>query len=431
MTLAPSGYRPRLLDKVVARRLKGFGAVEVAGAKFCGKTWASLAQGESIVHIDDDATRQAVELDASLALAGKQPHVIDEWQDVPKIWDAVRRAVDETGNKRGQYLLTGSSSVDKAQVSHSGAGRIAKVHMRPLSLFESGMSDGSVSFAGLFDGECPTAPSSTSALELAEAVCRGGWPASLDVESDEAAGLPGQYLEALFEVSVRKAGLDPTMAERIATSLARNLGRTLSYKTLYADAFQDELNPLADTSAFRKPLDPYLTFFKDQYFVEEQQGWDAPVKSRSRVRSKPKRGFADPSLGAALLSMTPERLVMEAQTFGTLFEEMCLRDVRVYASVLDLDRKPKVCYYGDADGLEVDIVVELPDGRWGAFEVKLGDAKVPQAEKNLLRLRNKVAANPAARNPEPSFLAVLVGVAPFARRLPSGVCVIPLTLLGA
>ena len=165
--------------------------------------------------------------------------------------------------------------------------------------------------------------------------------------------------------------------------------------------------------------------------MEERHGWDAPVKSRSRVRPKPKRGFADPSLGAALLSMTPKRLVMESQTFGTLFEEMCLRDVRVYASVLDSGRKPKVCYCGDADGLEVDIVVELPNGKWGAFEAKLGDAKIPQAEKSLLRLREKVRANPAARNPDPLFLAVLAGVTPAARNLPSGVCVVPLTSLGA
>lgn len=431
MTLVPLGYRPRLLDGMIARRLKGFGAVEVAGTKFCGKTWASLAQGKSITHIDDGAVRQAVEIDADLALAGEQPHIIDEWQDVPQIWDAVRRAVDATGNRCGQYLLTGSSSVDKTKVSHSGAGRIAKVHLRPLSLFESDLSDGSVSLAGLFNGECPSAPSSTSALELAEAVCFGGWPASLGAAPSKTASLPGQYLEALFEVSARKAGLDPAIAQRIAESLARNLGKTLTYKTIYADAFQEEPDPRADTSVFRKPLDPYLTFFKDQYFVEEHYGWDAPVKSRSRVRSKPKRGFADPSLGAALLFMAPERLVMETQTFGTLFEELCLRDVRVYASALDLDRKPKVFYYGDADGLEVDIVVELPDGRWGAFEVKLGDAKIPQAEKNLLRLRDKIAANPAARNPEPSFLAVLVGITPFARRLPSGVCVVPITSLGA
>lgn len=175
--------------------------------------------------------------------------------------------------------------------------------------------------------------------------------------------LPGQYLDALFEASARKAGLDPALAERVAASLARNLGRTLTYKAIHADVFQEEPEDHADPTAFRKALEPYLSFFRDQYFVEEQHGWDAPVKSRSRVRSKPKRGFADPSLGAALPSMTPERLVVESQTLGTLFEEMRLRDMRVYASVLDPGRKPKACYYGDADDLEVDIAVEPPDGK--------------------------------------------------------------------
>ena len=240
-------------------------------------------------------------------------------------------------------------------------------------------------------------------------------------------------MEALFEASAHRAGLDPTLAERVDVSLERNPGRTLTYKAIHADVFQEEPGggDHADPTAFRKALEPYLSFFRDQYFMEERHGWDAPVKSRSRVRPKPKRGFADPSLGAALLSMTPKRLVMESQTFGTLFEEMCLRDVRVYASVLDSGRKPKVCYCGDADGLEVDIVVELPNGKWGAFEAKLGDAKIPQAEKSLLRLREKVRANPAARNPAPLFLAVLAGVTPAARKLPSGVCVVPLTSLGA
>lgn len=165
--------------------------------------------------------------------------------------------------------------------------------------------------------------------------------------------------------------------------------------------------------------------------MEEQRGWDAPVKAKSRVRSKPKRTFVDPSLPASLLSMTPERLLRETQVFGTLFEELCLRDVRVYCSALGTIPDAEVRYYGDADGLEVDIIVELPDGRWGAFEVRLSEEKVPAAERNLLRLRDKIARNPAARNANPSFLAVLVGKASFCRRTPNGVFVVPITELGA
>lgn len=205
--------------------------------------------------------------------------------------------------------------------------------------------------------------------------------------------------------------------------------------SIFVDNYPRKLSPKrqknVDPSYYQHSLAPYLTFFKDQYFVEEQCGWDAPVKAKSRVRSKPKRTFVDPSLPASLLSMTPERLLRETQVFGTLFEELCLRDVRVYCSALGTIPDAEVRYYGDADGLEVDIIVELPDGRWGAFEVKLSEEKVPAAERNLLRLRDKIARNPAARNANPSFLAVLVGKASFCRRTPNGVFVVPITELGA
>ena len=431
MSLKPSGYKSRLLDETLKRRLRAFGAVEVAGPKFCGKTWSSLAQGESIIHIDEDAVRQMVELDAALALEGKRPHVIDEWQDVPKIWDAVRRKVDEEGNVKGQFILTGSSTVNMDEVSHSGAGRIARVHLRPMSLFESGHSEGTVSLSGLFEGEFTSQQTTTNIRQLAELICLGGWPASLNADPDLASELPAQYLDALFNVSARKKGLDPSITRRTALSLARNVGKALTYKTLFADVSEGDIPKNADDSVFRKRIDPYLRFFKEQYFAEDQTGWDAPIKSRSRVRTKPKRSFADPSLPASLLGMTPERLLLNMQVFGNLFEEVCLRDLRVYASAMQLTPEPQIHYYSDADGLEIDAVIELPDGRWGAIEIKLSEEKALQAEKSLLRLRDKVAANPAARNRQPAFLAVLVGKATFARKTPAGVYVVPLTSLTA
>lgn len=431
MTLTPSGYMPRLLDPVLDRRLRAFGAVEVAGPKYCGKTWTSRAHGESIIHLDDRNMAQMAQIDVSLALEGDKPHVIDEWQDVPETWDAVRRSIDESGNLRGQFVLTGSSSVDKARMSHSGAGRIATLSMRPMSLFESGESSGEVSLAGLFEGGFSTKPVEVDVRSLAHAVCRGGWPAAIGCEDDLVGDVPAQYLDALFSVSAAKRGIDGRQARRLATSLARNLGTVMTYKAMYADVNDGEILAGASNSAYRNELSPYIAFFEDQYFVENQGGWDAPVKSKSRVRSKPKRTFADPSLPASLLSMTPERLLSEPQVFGTLFEELCLRDVRVYASAMGLMPSPAVCYYGDADGLEVDIIVELPDGRWGAFEVKLSEQKVPEAERSLLRLKEKVRQNPAARNREPSFLAVLVGKASFRRVTPAGVFVVPITELGA
>ena len=430
MSLKPEGYKLRLMDDILERKLGAFGAVEVAGTKFCGKTWSSLAHGESIIHIDEDSIRQVVEVDAALALDGKSPHIIDEWQDVPKIWDAVRRKVDEKGNKKGLFILTGSSTVKRDEISHSGAGRIARVHLRPMSLFEYGHSDGTVSLRGLFEGDFTPQQTNTGIRQLADLMYLGGWPASLGVDPLLASELPAQYLDAMFNTSAIKKGLDPFMARRTAVSLARNMGKTLSYKTLYTDISEGDIPKRADDSVFRKQMEPYINFFKEQYFIEDQTGWDAPIKSRSRVRTKPRRTFVDPSLPASLLGMTPERLLTEFQVLGNLFEELCLRDLRVYTSAMQLTPDPRIHYYSDADGLEVDVIIELPDGRWAAFEIKLSEEKVPQAEKSLLRLRDKVAANPAAHNREPAFMAVLVGKATFARQTPQGVYVIPLTSLG-
>lgn len=411
--------------------MKAFGAVEVAGPKYCGKTWSSMAHAQSIVHLDDEGARRMAELDVSLALEGERPHVIDEWQDVPPVWDAVRRSVDSSAGQRGLYLLTGSSTVDKTRVSHSGAGRIARVPMRTMSLFESGESTGSVSLRGLFEGEFSGGSVATDVRDLARLVCRGGWPNALHLDEGVAGDISAQYLDALFSVSAEKAGLNGAIARRLAVSLARNVGTTMTYRTMYADVNEGDVPNGVDPSFFRSELEPYIAFFSNQYFIEGQHGWDAPIKSKSRIRSKPKRTFVDPSLPASLLGMSPARLLRETQVFGALFEELCLRDIRVYCEALGTIPSPSVCYYGDADGLEVDIVVELPDGRWGAFEVKLSEEKVLQAEKSLLRLKDKVARNSAARNAEPSFLAVLVGKASYAWKMPSGVYVVPITELGA
>lgn len=425
--LTPVGYRKRLVDPVLETLLASFGAVEVKGTKFCGKTWTSMAHGNSIVHVDDAAVRSMLDVDVTLALEGEQPHIIDEWQDLPKIWDGVRRKVDENANRPGEFILTGSSTVDRSLLSHSGAGRIAELHMRPMSLFESGASDGSVSLVSLFDGHMEQGAVTSDIRVLARHLCNGGWPA-LAGRQDAQPMLAAQYLNALFSVSAEAAGLDGQIARKVALSLARNMGKTVTYKTLYQDTFassDESVNP----SICQQEISPYLRFFIQQFFIEEQMGWDAPVKSRSRVRTKPKRTFVDPSLPASLLGLSAERILADGQLFGNLFEELCLRDLRVYASALNYIPGAKLHYYADADGLEVDAILELPDGRWGAFEIKLSEEKASQGEAALLRLRNKIAANPAARNPEPSFLAVLVGKANFRRRLPSGVFVVPITCL--
>ena len=407
----PAGYRFRVVDARIRELLDLFGGVEVAGTKWCGKTWSALAFGESVTHIDDDRVKTLVAADPALALDGARPHVIDEWQEVPPIWDAVRRAVDASGSEKGSYLLTGSSTPEKDKVVHSGAGRIARLRMHTMSLWEQGASSGAVSLSGLFEGSFSSGAMRDEGLpSIAQAVCRGGWPALVGADIEAAAPTIDGYLDALFEVSVPKKGGSSHTARRVAASLARNVATAATLDTIAGDAFGEDR-----TDSSRNTVSFYLDLFKDLYFIDELFGWDAPVRSKSRVRTKPKRYFADPSLPAQLLGMNPARLLGDAQTFGLLFESLCVHDLRVYASALPNALPDPLRYYQDADGLEVDAIIELRDGRWAGIEVKLGENKVPDGVANLNRLRRKVLLNPAARNSEPSFMAVVTASSPFAR----------------
>lgn len=423
----PEGYVNRLIDAKLNMLLKLFGAVEVRGTKWCGKSWSSFARAESATFLDDGDTRTLVQADPRLALRGESPHVIDEWQEVPAVWDAVRRAVDKSGGGKGLYILTGSSTPEKGKVSHSGAGRIARLDMSTMTLYERGLARGGVSLAGLFAGDFEPGPAQDVGLgELADAMCVGGWPALLGAGPAEAAVVVSQYLEALFDVSVPKKGGVSQMARRLALSLARNVASSATLDTLAADAGVDG----NASSMARSTVRRYLDLFSELFFVDELRGWDAPVRSKSRLRKSPKRYFADPSIVASLLGAGPERLLSDSQTFGLMFESLCVHDVRVLASLMPGYHSDSLRYYGDADGLEADIVIELSDGRWAAIEVKLGEAKVPQGIASLQRLARKVAANPAARNPEPTFMMVLTAVSPLWRRDPeSGVYVVPITAL--
>lgn len=407
----PTGYRPRVVDASIRKLLDLFGGVEVAGTKWCGKTWSALAFGESVIHVDDDRVKALVTDSPSLALEGASPHVIDEWQEAPLIWDAVRRAIDASGSRRGGYLLTGSSTPEKDKVTHSGAGRIARLRMHTMSLWEEGISSGTVSLAGLFEGSFqPSLVDDAGLPRLALSICRGGWPALLGADAEAATATVGQYLDALLEVSVPRKGGSSSTARKMAASLARNVATAATLDTIAADVFGDDR-----TDASRNTIALYLDLFRDLYFVDDLYGWDAPVRSKSRVRTKPKRYFADPSLPAHLLGMSPDRLLSDAQTFGLLFESLCIRDLRVYASALADATIDPLRYYQDADGLEVDAIIELRDGRWAGIEVKLGESKVSDGIANLNRLRKKVLSNPAARNREPSFMAVVTANSPFAR----------------
>jgi predicted AAA+ superfamily ATPase len=430
VTLRRPTYRERLLDIRIERLLQAFGAVEVVGSMWCGKTWMAEAHGNSKISIADSRTRELVRIDRDIAFEGDRPHVIDEWQEVPELWDETRLAVDAAGGQRGLFILTGSSTPHKDKVIHSGSGRIARLHLRPMSLYELGESDGTVSLSGLFEGRFEAGACSTDLRVIAEAICKGGWPGALTLQQDLATLIPSQYLDTFLSASPSMRGISAHRLRRLLVSLARNLGQAAAYHTLASDMVEGNVEDKRGVIT-RQQVERLLEFTKDRFIVEDLPGWDAPVRSRSRVRTKPRRGFVDPSLPASLLGVDSERLLTDFQLFGKLFEELCLRDLRVYASVMDTALPDPIRYYRDSDDLEVDSIIELRDGRWAALEFKLGENRVNEAVSNLNRLRNKIAANPMARNPEPSFMAVLVAKSSYRYRTPEGVFVFPLSSLTA
>ena len=429
--ITPQGYLPRIVDAQVDCYLQIFGAVEIAGTKWCGKTWTALKHGASVSYVDDDL--ELAKADPLLMTIGEQPHVIDEWQLVPHIWDAVRRSVDRERGLRGGWILTGSSTPlprqnqDNHAPSHSGASRIGRIRMYPMTLSESGDSTNGVSLEGLFSGTFTPCVAPHDTQRLIDLCCRGGWPEAIDMNVTAAQTLAREYLRLFFTESAPNAGRDSDTTARLVASLARNLGQATTYKTIIADMYGEEDSSLvaAETVA------SYLTFLKASYLMEEIPGWVPQTRSRKRIATKPKRYLADPSLAAAQLGMNPEALLRDWQTFGLLFESLCMRDLLVYARALpDIGFEP-VRYYRDDSGLEADAIVELADGRWAGFEFKVSEDKVEAGVDSLMRLERKLCENPKARMRKPEFLAVITGISKYARRTPEGVYVIPIRCLTA
>ncbi|MEF2830112.1 MAG: DUF4143 domain-containing protein [Senegalimassilia anaerobia] len=426
----PEGYMPRVADAQIERYLKAFGAVEIAGTKWCGKTWSALMQGASVSYVDENL--DLARADPSMMLIGDRPHVIDEWQRVPAIWDCVRHEVDRARGTRGAFILTGSSTPATRQgeqgPAHSGAGRIGRVRMSPMSLFESGESTGQVGLEGLFAGEFTPCVAERDTVGLVEAACRGGWPEAVDMEVDAAQLIAREYVTAALGVSIPALGLDPDIARRLASSLARNLGQAATYKTIINDMFGAEENPLSVIDEGR--VRAYLDALKGMYIVEEVPGWAPPARDRKRFATKPKRYLADPSLACALLGMSPAALLADWQTFGLVFENMAVRDLSVYARALDLLDDVPVRYYRDDSGVEADAIVQLADGRWAAFEFKVSEDKVEKGVASLERLRRKVCENPRSQTRPPEFMAVITGVGEYAREVAEGIVAVPIRLLG-
>ncbi|MCL2078693.1 MAG: DUF4143 domain-containing protein [Oscillospiraceae bacterium] len=430
MTLRNSKYKDRLLDKKLEKHLRAFGAVEIVGSMWCGKTWMAESHARSKINLSNAGTRALIEADHNLAFEGMKPHVIDEWQEIPSLWDATRLAVDAADGERGLFILTGSSTPKKTETSHSGTGRISRIHLRPMSLFETGDSDGFVSLSGLFDGTFQSRRVCTDLHGIANLICKGGWPGALHLDSNDAELIPNQYLDTFISSIGNKSGGNEHKLRRFLVSLARNSGQAVTYNTISSDIAEGDFGSSKEL-ATRQSIETYLDTLKGRFLIEDICGWDAPIRSKSRVRVKPKRSFVDPSLVAALLGADKSRLLQDGQLFGKLFEELCLRDLRVYASCMESALPNPIMYYRDSDNLEVDAIIELRDGRWAGIEIKLSENKVADGIGNLLRLKKKMASNPLAQNPDPAFMAVLVGMTEFCRKTPEGIYVIPCTSLTA
>ena len=420
-------YRPRLIDLQIKEHLSAFGAVCIEGPKWCGKTWTSSFHSSSEIFIGDPAgnfqNRRLAELNPSMILDGKTPRLIDEWQEVPSIWDAVRYRVDQNPQK-GQYLLTGSATPNHKGILHSGAGRIARLRMRPMSLFESGDSSGKISLASLCQGNIePVMTGEADLKKIIECIVRGGWPASLGLPVREAALLPAQYLEDVIQDDAfRMDGVkrDTQKMNRLLRSLARNESTTVSNATLKSDvrARDDEEIDSATISS-------YLDIFARLFLTDNQPPFSSRIRSSVRVKQAEKRHFADPSLACALLKATPEKLLADLETLGFLFEALCERDLKIYAESFGAN----LYHYQDYRNREIDAVIELADGTWCAFEIKLGANQIDAAADSLLRIRSEIEDAPGGRTP--AVLCVICGLSNAAYRREDGVFVVPITALKA
>ena len=426
-TLTPKGYKPRLIESRLDSLMESFGCVEITGPKWCGKTWTARTRCASMTKLDEPTEREAAQIDPALALMGKAPHLVDEWQEVPEVWDAARRFVDESEQKHGVLLLTGSTTLkatERSRVRHSGTGRIARLSMYPMALCESGEGTAYVSLKALMNGSSlKPARTQTTIGNIARWCCRGGWPANLKLSDSAAAETASQYIQSILDVNVIEEGRSPKTALDLLRAVAMNVSQTTTLKTLAKDTSATESIPSVDT------VTSYLDLFDRLKLTEGLQGWEPPMRAKARVRVKPKRYFCDPSLAAALLNATPEKLLHDTQTLGLLFENLVIRDLRVFLSTYE-GLGNNLFYYRDERGLEVDVIVEH-NNRWAGIEIKLSDTKADEAAKNLLALRKKVLSNPAAHNAEPAFLAVVVGRGSLAYTRDDGVLVIPVALLGA
>ena len=417
-------YRPRLIDNIIDSYLEAFGAVCVEGPKWCGKTWTSSYHCKSEIMLGNPdgnfQNRQLAQMSPSLVLEGETPRLIDEWQEVPQLWDAVRYKVDQSGNK-GQFILTGSATPNHKGILHSGAGRIAKLRMRPMSLFESGNSSGDISLKDICEGRIePKISGEVDLRKLIDFIIRGGWPANQETTLKQAAYLPIQYIRAVLDDDVYRIDnvkRDKHKMELLLRSLARNEATTVTNKKL-----KNDIKEIDDEDIDVETVSAYLDVFQRLFLTDNQKPFEAKLRSSIRIKQAEKRHLSDPSLAAALLNATPEMLLNDLNTLGFLFEALCERDLKIYAESFDAE----LYHYQDYNNNEMDAVIAMPDGKWCGFEIKLGANQIDIAAENLIKIKNEIKASGGIA---PDSLCVICGLSNAAYQRPDGVFVVPITAL--
>lgn len=415
-------YLPRLVDTILQNKIKLYGAILIEGCKWCGKSTTAKQIAKSVLELQNPITfENNLEIASTrpdILLQGEKPRLIDEWQDAPMIWDAIRYDVDNTGLK-GQYILTGSATPREEKPKHTGTGRIVRVLMRPMSLYESQDSTGEISLKDLFDNKKNLTGVSKIKLEDIAYLCaKGGWPAVVDVK-ENATMVAKDYLEAVINDDIKLVdGIErnPTRTRTILKSLARNIMTTANLSTIREDT------KINDNEISEKTISDYINALEKLYIVDDVEAWCPKLRSKTDIRVGKKRGFVDPSLVVASLRATDKDLLNDFNTFGFVFESLCIRDLKIYAQSLDGD----IFYYRDKTGLECDAVIHLRDGRWGAIEIKLGSNKaLEEAATNLLKFKNTVDTEEMNN---PSFLMILTATE-YAYQRNDGVYVVPLGTL--
>ena len=425
-------YKNRMLDSVLLESLDAFGAVLIEGPKWCGKTTTASRVAKSRIWIEDPDNREKYEATAqstpSMLLKGDKPRLIDEWQDIPVLWDAVRSSVDRS-DEVGLYILTGSAVVDKSKIKHSGTGRIERLKMYPMSLFESGESTGEISLQALFDNpgmDIDGVESRLTVPELIFATCRGGWPGTFKARTDKARLKTAlSYFKAVCDEDISRVDgvkRSPLTARLILKSYARNISTFAKKTSMIADVAG------VTETLDEKTFDDYVGALKRLFVLEDIEGWCPAIRSASAMRSGPKREFVDPSVAIAALGLSPDSFQTDLKTFGFFFENLCVRDLKAYTQPHD----SHLSYYHDRYGLEADVVLHLQDGRYALIECKLGSREIEEGAQHLAELRrliveyNKKETQCPLR--EPDLLIVLTG-GQMAYTRPDGVKVIPLGCL--